>query len=278
VAPSPDEQTALLRAARSQRDGLIDRAVTGMTALWDVYGPGGEADWAAFWDTASWLMPQMMSGVASMTAAFMDRWALDGTSSGLIDTANGLRSVSLAEEMYRAWADYQRHVAKGWDPAEALADARQRLERIVRTDMQLAQTRQAQASLQAHGFAGFQRVPAGASSCALCLLAAGQLYHTSVLMPIHVSCDCGIAPVESGQQPQWYGTADAIRAAILELDDDTFNRALDADGELNYRAVRLAYSRVVEIHQHGDIGPVLTKRGDHFTGPAEVQQAIDAAR
>ena len=88
-------------------------------------------------------------------------------------------------------------------------------------------------TVQQVGVTRFKRTLSGLENCELCSLASQNTYYRGDLMPIHAGCDCGIAPV-------------------------TFLSPTEALPE------------GLAVHEHGELGPVLTREGDHFTGPDDV--------
>lgn len=82
------------------------------------------------------------------------------------------------------------------------------------------------------GVTRFKRTLSGLENCSLCSMASQNVYYRGDLMPIHAGCDCGIQPVTF-------------------LSDVTPTSGL-------------------AVHEHGELGPVLTREGDHFTGPDDV--------
>lgn len=108
---------------------------------------------------------------------------------------------------------------------------------LIETDMQMANVRQARDSYIAQGVTEYVRVTSGAA-CKLCISASSGVYSTDHLMPIHPGCGCTTQAVSSGMKfsPKKSGQ--------------------------------------VSVRDHGEIGPMLTKPGNAFTGPS----AYDASR
>jgi hypothetical protein len=116
---------------------------------------------------------------------------------------------------------------------------------------------------------GYRRVLEGAYSCGLCILASTQRYHKQDLMPVHPGCDCSVAPI--------IGTQDPGRTINDQMVLDVHAAIQDRFGtsEPGGRGIRTAddlvdYRDLLITHEHGEIGPVLARRGDHFEGPSEV--------
>ena len=68
------------------------------------------------------------------------------------------------------------------------------LEKLVTTDLQLAQTHSARDWMSDEpSIIGYERVTAG--GCPLCEAASDRLYHSADLAPIHEGCRCDVTPV-----------------------------------------------------------------------------------
>jgi len=82
----------------------------------------------------------------------------------------------------------RRALAEGKSVAQARLAGERRLESLVRTDIQMAKVRQADRVMRAAGVRFYKRVPKGAATCALCLIASTQRYKVGKLLPIHPGC------------------------------------------------------------------------------------------
>lgn len=135
----------------------------------------------------------------------------------------------------------------------------ERLESLVSTDLQMAKVRQADASLQTAGAQFFRRVLKGEKNCAKCIITSTRRYRTSALLPIHPGCDCDIDEIDEDAPP-------------LVLDKklllDTHEQVKQFANIANDSAE--GYQDLIVTHEHGEIGPVLSWRGQKFTGPAEI--------
>jgi hypothetical protein len=88
--------------------------------------------------------------------------------------------------------------------AEAIRSARAAVEKLLRTDLQLAQTHSARDWMQANVAAGsdterivgYRRVLTGPGPhCELCTSASTRTYRVADLMPIHEHCGCTVEPL-----------------------------------------------------------------------------------
>lgn len=129
---------------------------------------------------------------------------------------------------------YRRSFVEVWKAAVAgvaievaVNAARSRIEQAVSTDVALSARETSRAVLSAEGVTRYQRVSSG--GCELCDDADGAVYSTDDVMPIHPGCQCASEPLEADPRPS------------PETDD------------------------VIEVEEHGELGPVLWAAGDKFT-------------
>lgn len=145
---------------------------------------------------------------------------------------------------------------------QALEEAALRVEDIMRTEVQLARR---SAGLLSRGrnsnIVGYVRVLSGAENCALCYVASTQRYHSGDLQPIHNNCDCGEMPI--------YGTTDVGQVIDEERLDAVHASIAERFGVSDRAARTVDYSKIT-IHEHGELGPVLTVEGQNFTGPSDL--------
>ncbi|MCX8559780.1 hypothetical protein OS122_02555 [Mycolicibacterium mucogenicum] len=154
-------------------------------------------------------------------------------------------------------------VADGKSYDEARADGLDRLESLATTDLQMAKVRQFDTSLKTAQKTFYRRVPKGASTCALCLIAATQPYTVGNLLPIHPGCDCGVEAIPPGMHlddlldPQKLLEATHAKVKAFTEIEDRGGRAVD-------------YRKLLITHEHGEIGPLLAWDGQKFTGPKDI--------
>lgn len=101
-----------------------------------------------------------------------------------------------AEEVYdRPFGALGGQLAEGAPFEAALQSAQASVSRLVRTDLQLAQTHSARDWMASdERIVGWRRVLSG-EGCELCEAASTRTYRTQDLMPIHEHCSCGVEPV-----------------------------------------------------------------------------------
>ena len=154
-------------------------------------------------------------------------------------------------------------VARGKSIDEALSAGYRRLESLATTDIQMAKVRQADASLAHAGVAKYRRVPKGAATCALCLIASTKAYNVGTLAPIHPGCDCGVDVLPDGFDLD----ADLEARDLLEV---THAKVGEFTGIEDRGGRATDYRKLIVTHEHGEIGPLVAWKGDHFDGPADI--------
>lgn len=147
-------------------------------------------------------------------------------------------------------------------PAEVLTKVVNRAEVMVDTDVTLAMRKQAQRFMTTHQAIGYRRIIhpelSRTGTCGLCIAASDRVYKRAELMPVHGRCGCTVLPVVRGQDPA---------GVINNLDLARLYRDAGGTGAAELKKQR--YS----VNQHGELGPVLTAKGDAFRGPGEVAAA-----
>lgn len=163
-------------------------------------------------------------------------------------------------------------LSKGNDISDALDAGARRAVDLARTDVQLARRG---AGLQARSrndrIVGYLRTLSGSENCALCYVASTQRYKKKDLLPIHPGCDCGEMPIYGKDDPGQI--IDDIR---LEATHD----AVETRFGVQDRGGREPDYRKIKIQDHGELGPVLTVKGEKFTKltPAKVDVPIKAPK
>lgn len=247
-------QIARLRAAATRR----------ASTSWYRFGGLDDAAAEAFVADIIPAVHAMQEAAALATGSYLG--AIIGTTPR-IDVAAALtsRGVAAADVYHRAAVEARTAIANGHDWPTAMRYAAQRATTLAETDVQLAHRAAAGQALEQAGsrVVGYRRMP-DATACELCLIAATQRYHIGQLMPIHNHCGCGVAPI--------IGTQDPGRIIDRQAHD-----RLKASGAIDriseQRAAALARvaagdapaTELVAVHEHGELGPVLTPAGQHFT-------------
>jgi hypothetical protein len=163
----------------------------------------------------------------------------------------------------RLGAAYRFAASQGASPAEALATTLARGVAMGQMDNLLAFRGQTSKFMQSSDrISGYRRVirpeRSRSGTCGLCAVASDKVYRSGDLMPIHERCNCSVLPIAGGKDPG------------RTLNVDEYKAITDAAG--SDKGIDLAKVRV-EVHQHGELGPVLRPAGQHFRGPSEVAAA-----
>ena len=171
--------------------------------------------------------------------------------------------IPKAVEYQRPFVVIQNAIRDGKDTPLALQAGLTRLKALTDTDLQMAKVRQAQISLRTRGVQTYRRVTTSGAPCDLCEIAATQVYYTDELMPIHPNCSCDIVPDNfDGNQDEadkfFDGLTNPERDKTQELDDK------DAPAK--------DFRKLIAVRNHGEVGPTLTWKDQHFLGPNDLPQ------
>ena len=146
---------------------------------------------------------------------------------------------------------------------QALDSAASRFRQIVDSDItRLSDLSQIEKFANEHGIIGYRRVLSGKPNhCALCVIASTQRYHKRNLRPMHPGCGCTTVPVLSFE-------SEGDHILNQDLLDQLHQSIADEFGEdVSNRSAR-GYRDIMVTHNHGELGPVLSWRGQHFAGPS----------
>ena len=182
-------------------------------------------------------------------------------------TTEALRGVPAAEVYQRAGVTVWTALSTGAEFPDAWQQGLDRATNIATTDLQLAKTHTTRSILgRKANVSGYRRVLEGSKSCGLCVVASTQRYRKSALMPIHGGCDCGVLPIYGDDDPGQVidpNTLDGVHQAVADRFGDFDESTRGRGGIPNYRDVLVT-------HTHGEIGPVLARKGDAFTSPSDL--------
>lgn len=264
---APEAQAQALARAQAQAVATLRARVTAyVTTQWNALG-GTYSD-QALEQFVSRVVPVVIAGqrqVANVTAAYIAQTVAVMSGQGTVAAAGvppelvsgaALRGIAPETVYGRPIVTVRTAISAGADVAQALAAGLHRAVNIAGTDMQLARTHAAKLAMKDdERVTGYQRVLTNPRACALCTIASSNKYGRGDLMPIHNQCDCGIAPIIGRSNP-----GSAMNRAILQT-----RRADEPGGDADS-----ASGIEVEVRHHGELGPVLTVAGQHFTGPADI--------
>lgn len=269
MPPRPDVALAAAYVVRYNRLRLTTGALVGR--LWDRYGGVDDIAAAEFAtraaDVAGAAQRQAAVGVAGMVSAIVA--VTEGaTYRPDVPDLGALRGVDQVELYRRGVITARAGVAAGKPVGEALTLGRRRSMIAAETDVALAQRAAMSAATDGDRVVGYRRVLTG-KSCAYCATASTQRYHSGQLAPLHSHCDCGVAPILGSSDPghvvnkQLLGDLKAAGRSTGDADYWTSRHfTVDEDGTVRLPAVA--------VHEHGELGPVLTAADHDFTGPGDL--------
>lgn len=274
AGPTSDQITAAYMARSTQ---IRERVLAYATATWGASPSLRDADVDRL---VARLVPIVQGGqlqAANLTNAYIQRLAeIEGIKAAAAaidrDQVIGYRGVAAAEVYRRPAIATYTALADGKAFPDARAEGLQRLTSIISTDIQQARTRQARAGHEAAGFDYTVRVLSGAENCALCVIASTQRYRNAELMPTHPGCDCGQRGVRAGRDPGQVIDPGLLEVAHTQIEAKlgyTDRSARDLGrAKTDSRGRPISdFTDLIITREHGELGPTLTWRQDHFTGP-----------
>ncbi len=131
-----------------------------------------------------------------------------------------------------------------WEDASHKALARATSAGAMDVQLSMRATADAVARPAGSGIYGYARA-ADAGACEFCKEVDGAYVKSASAMPLHNHCGCGLEPM-----------TEPHRGAVLLPD--------------GRRVREYAYGPLVEVHEHGELGPLLTAPGDHFTTESQI--------
>jgi len=187
-----------------------------------------------------------------------------------------LRGIDPAEVYQRPYQATWTALSEGKAYDMAVRAGTERLTDIVLTDLQMAKTYTAQDVLSnTKSVTGFSRVISGVNTCALCAIASTQRYSREDLLPIHPGCSCDVEPLTADSP--WDQEAMDQRLADTHAAVEDRLGISDAGGRNVGLGTGRDYTKLIVTNNHGEIGPVLSVRGQHFTGPSQLTKAAPGA-
>ena len=187
----------------------------------------------------------------------------------------GGRGVDPIEVYTRPAVTVRTQLSKGSSYTEAAAAGLARLQSVAAMDLQMSRARQSHSSLRGSQFQFYARVLTGSENCALCTIASTQRYRRGSLMPIHPGCDCGVEPLPRGAFPNQVIDQNLLdrtheQIALKVGASDRGARNLGLGKETASGKPISDFTDLIVSHDHGEFGPTLAWRADHFTGPANL--------
>jgi hypothetical protein len=190
-----------------------------------------------------------------------------GTKPGRLPAITGdypRANITPFEVYQRPATAYAYAGSQGLTAYEAAVDARKRLAVLAESDLREANRAEAQRVYAATPkVVGYRRIIhpelSSGGTCGLCVVASQRMYKTSQLLPLHFpSCHCESMAVVQGNDPG------------MQLNQDDLATVYAAAG--GTAADQLRGTRI-QFTEHGELGPVLVKDGDHFTTAKDLDLA-----
>lgn len=183
-----------------------------------------------------------------------------------------LRGKPIEQVYARAVYDVEERLDAGDTFEEAVNFGLHRVTQNAVTDLQLASTHAAAAYTEqlqerVRVKVGLKRQLSNRPDhCALCILATTQLYHAGKLMPIHPGCGCEPVVVFEDEIEQFNSEMDQ---RYLDIHDIVRRDLGDKYQRSDARSGLQPYRNIIVTHEHGELGPVLGVRAQHFEGPVQ---------
>jgi hypothetical protein len=270
----PKQPDQLVNAYAATVEAVRNRVVAYATAMWSASPSLRDADVNAL---VSRIVPAVQAGqlqVANLTNAYITQLAaMEGITARPVavdrDAILGYRGVPAPDVYRRPAVTTYTKLATGQPFENAKAAGLARLTSILATDLQQARTRQAQKVYSGSGFEYTVRTLTGNENCALCVIASTQRYHKSELMPIHPGCDCGQRGMKAGSDP-----GQVIDPNLLEMTHQAIDSKLGGTDrgarDLGEGNPISDFLDLIVTNEHGELGPTLGWRDDHFTSAADL--------
>lgn len=269
MATRAEQQAALRSAYEAQTQALRDSAVAILLGMF-LAGQFRDVDVARFLPRAVPFVQVARRQMSALTAAYLQQ-SLSNLGEPLrapakpIDTSL-LRGVDAAQVYTRPFVTVRTELSVNDNEfTKALEAGEQRLEVLIRTDLQLAKTQTAQATLsKGSERVLYKRVLRGEHDCVKCILTSTRIYSREHLLAIHPGCDCDVEPISD---------IAAFKAEAARVLEDAHDLVAQNFGDEAANPSGVGYSDLIVTHLHGEYGPTLSRRGDHFTGPSAVPAA-----
>ncbi len=269
---------ALLEAHTASRARVQEQVIAMLARQFRELGSWNRADLERFLVRA---LPVVTAG-QRLTAQLVDVYAAQVLSELLeeriqpvgLDAASttALRGVDPADVYSRPFIQLWGGLARGERFLDALSAAETRLLEISEDDLTLAYRRAALVvGNRQPTITGYRRVirpelARKGGTCGLCIAAADQRYKTGELLPVHTHCHCAVVPI--------VGSKDPGRDINGQDISDLYRKAA---ADANSTSAKALSAQRYTVHEHGELGPLLMPKGQHFTGPADIPAAQTAA-
>lgn len=238
------------------------QAASSVGRAWDALAGLDDASATRFATTAATLASAAQSQAAANLDAYL-ALLLDQDPLGIDEQAvigAAVRAGAEPEDVYlRSIVTARAKVSEGIGLRDALHMGKTRAVSTAETDVALTQ-RAAMAGDER--VVGYRRVLTG-KSCAFCGTASTQRYRRGDLMPLHQRCDCGVVPIMGTKDPGHVinkKLLSDLKSAGRKIGDPDYRNSrhlkVTADGQV--------IMPKIAVHQHAELGPVLTDASHDF--------------
>lgn len=265
----PDRLTATVDREGETRQSIIAKLITAIQRLLVGVDFYDDASVGRFAQQTATLVRAAQASAARLTDSYLSLVLRDmgvTARTAPISLALDLRGVPEAQVWQRPAETYRYLRSVGSSAEAAREQAVTRMQTMAHDDVVLAVRTAARDKLERITEAvGYRRIIhpelSKGGTCGLCIAAADRIYHVSELMPVHDNCHCTVLPVLAG------GEDPGHTLNQQELAD------LYAAAGGSTAAEKLKRTRY-QIDEHGELGPVLTVKGQHFR--TQAQAAADS--
>jgi hypothetical protein len=255
------------------RRSLSSRLIVALTRMFNGLGSWHRPDAQRFAAQAVPMVEGAQAALANLTSNYVASVASEALRRPVAPppiphTARArLRLKDPADVYQRPFVEAYTALRDGQQLDQALGKARLRLREVAEGDMQLAYAHSSQAAMnglsEEQQPTGWRRVLTGSENCAMCVIASTRRYYVEDLNPIHPLCDCIVKPIY-GPIHDWViepQLLEQVHAAVKDL-----TGVVDRGG----RAPDYRHIMTQIVHEHGELGRMLARPGDRFTGPRSI--------
>jgi len=264
MATTADRLAAISNRHAQQRDSIVEKLLKLLLGLWGDFAVARDPDQVtALAARSATLVSSATSRMRLQTRSYNASVMRElGQKLTLPTSINPYpRANTSPLEVYgRPAHQFIYELSQGATVDDASAAAADRLEDIVQQDLAVVDRDESQRIYEENPvIVGYRRVihpelAKDGMSCGLCIVASDQWYGSDDLMPIHDHCHCLPMPIVQGDDPGKQLNRDDL--------DKLYAAAGGTFGE-QLKEVR------VSVNEHGELGPVLVKKGNHFRTPEE---------
>lgn len=274
--------TQLVAAYQELMTGLRGQISAAIASAWSGLGSWDRRDVPRFVETVQPVVTAAQQQAATLTDSYIAAVGTQATGTAIAPagldaaayTGGQVRGgVTTAEEFARPFHDYWTALGDGKSWEDARMAGVRRASDLADTDVALAARGAARDAMTAHKpkVVGYRRVLTGAKSCIFCAVASTRRYRIEDLMPLHVHCDCTVAPIWGTKDP-----GKVINRKLLDQLQQNTDRSdywrgggmVDEHGNLvDKDGKHIAPDDAVKIAEHGELGPVLVDPHHNFAGP-----------